>query len=214
MASFCRNCGAPVSGRFCTRCGTAVQESAVQGDQEAALGATPQMNPAPPPVGRTGSGAKILFIVLGVVLLLGAAGVTGVVYVGYRAKQKFAELRKDYGVESASNTTSSTRTFPPSQGSGCKMLEGQEAAQILGVAVERVEFEESGPDGSSSTRSNRLWRPSRYRRRALMLRTGISIFFWRHRGSVFRRRLVWSKKTTATAPYMYGKGKRIMPLVS
>lgn len=152
MASFCRNCGAPVSGRFCTRCGTAVQESAVQGDQEAAIGATPQMNPAPPPVGRTGSGAKILFIVLGVVLLLGAAGVTGVVYVGYRAKQKFAELKKDYGVESASNTTSSTRKFPPSQGSGCKMLEGQEAAQILGVAVERVEFEQSSPDGSSTCR--------------------------------------------------------------
>jgi hypothetical protein len=42
--------------------------------------------------------------------------------------------------------------FPPSKGSGCRMLEGQEAAGILGVAVDRVESSADGSDGSESCR--------------------------------------------------------------
>jgi hypothetical protein len=104
-------------------------------------------------------------ILLGVFMLFGAMGVGGVVYIGYRAKQKIAELRKDYAADSnASSDTSSSgtsssstsssdtsaasmRTFPPSKGSGCRLLEGQEAARILGVAVERAETEASDSEG-------------------------------------------------------------------
>ena len=108
---------------------------------------------------------KIVLIVLGVFMLFGAMGVGGIVYVGYRAKQKIAQMEKDYGVESntsngaSSNGASSSgtsfsdtsaasmRTFPPSKGSGCRLLEGQEAAKILGVAVERAETETSDSEG-------------------------------------------------------------------
>jgi hypothetical protein len=114
---------------------------------------------------RKGSGVKIVLIVLGVFMLFGAMGVGGVVYIGYRAKQKIAQMEKDYGADSnaSSNTSSSgastngssssatssasMRTFPPSKGSGCRLLEGQEAARILGVAVERAETETSDSEG-------------------------------------------------------------------
>jgi hypothetical protein len=90
------------------------------------------------------SGAKIVLIVLGVLILFGAFGVGGLFYVGYRAKQKFAEMKKDYGVDNDSSggaSPASARTFAPSKGSGCALLEGQEAASILGVAVERADSE-------------------------------------------------------------------------
>lgn len=157
MASFCTNCGAPVTGPFCTGCGKAIQEGAAQ-----AQNAVPPATPAP----ATSSGAKVLFIVLGVLLVLGAVGMGSLVYVGYRAKQKIAQLKKDYGIENAraSGAASSTSVFPPSQGSGCKMLEGQEAAGILGLAVERVESDPGGPNGSLSCR---YWVSAAERRRMM-----------------------------------------------
>ena len=146
MASFCSNCGAPVSGQFCTGCGAAIMGGPSQA-QNATSPAAPVFQPvaAPAAVGKS-SGAKILFIVLGVVMLFGAIGVGGIVYVGYRAKQKLAELKKDYGVDgdtSSRASSASTRTFAPSKGSGCSLLEGQEAAKILGVAVDRADSEAS-----------------------------------------------------------------------
>ena len=107
------------------------------------------------PAAGTGSAAKVIAIVAGVVLVLGAMGVGGVVYIGYRAKQKLAELNRVYGGPSdtaGTSSLSSTKIFPPSKGSGCPMLEGQEAAGILGVAVDRVEFAADGPNGSEECR--------------------------------------------------------------
>ena len=139
MASFCTSCGSPISGRFCTKCGAGIQD-------------TPQtQNTLAPPSPGKSSGAKLLLIALAGLFVVGAMGVGTIVYVGYRAKRKITELKQEYGIENggANGAASSTRKFPPSQGSGCKMLEGQEAAQVLGVAVARAEFEPNGPDGGS-----------------------------------------------------------------
>lgn len=135
MPNFCSHCGAPVSGQFCTACGASILGTPTQAP-------TPPVAPVFPPVVAPGpvsrsSGTKVLFIVLAILMLFGAIGVGGIVYVGYRAKQKIAEFKKDYGV----NRDASARTFPPSKGSGCSLLQGQEAAGILGVAVERAESE-------------------------------------------------------------------------
>ncbi len=151
MANFCTKCGTPVSGQFCTACGAAIEGGPAQ-IQNVTPPAAPVSQPvtAPPAVHKS-SGAKILFIVLGVLFLFGAAGVGGIVYVGYRAKQKIAEMKKDYGLDGdTSGPTSSAgmRTFPPSKGSGCSLLEGQEAATILGVAVERAESETNSDEGA------------------------------------------------------------------
>ena len=157
MAGFCAKCGAAVTGRFCTACGAAAPETVPQAQSTGRpVGTAGQGVAAPPAAARQGSGVKILLIVLGDLLFLGLEGVVGVVYVGYRAKQKIAELKKEYGIEnggaSAMASRAGTRSFPPSQGSGCRLLQGQEAAQILGVAVERVDTEPAGPDGSMSCR--------------------------------------------------------------
>ena len=150
MASFCTNCGSPVSGRFCTKCGVAIQEPSAQVQQAALHAETAPQGTAKAP---DGSGAKFLVVVLGVLLLLGGMGVGTVVYVGYRAKEKITELKREYGVKSVgASGTSIVKKFPPSQGSGCKMLEGQEAAEVLGVAVERAEFDPNGPNGTQLCR--------------------------------------------------------------
>ena len=167
MANFCSKCGAPVSGKFCTACGVAIEGGPVQ-TPNVAPPATPVFQPvAAPSAVHKSSGAKILFIVLGVLILFGALGVGGIVYVGYRAKQKIAEVKKAYGLDgdtSSLTSSNSTRTFPPSKGSGCSLLEGQEAATILGVAVERAESETGASEGAlckywvSATERQRLIR--------------------------------------------------------
>ena len=146
MANFCSKCGTQAGGRFCPACG-------------AAMGA----DPAPPslpvatmpaPSAGTSNSTKVIAIVLGILVLFGAIGIGGLVYVGYRAKQKIAELKRDYGVtgDTADSSSSTPRVFAPSTGSGCPMLEGKEAAGILGVAVDRVESAPDGPDGSEVCR--------------------------------------------------------------
>jgi len=144
MASFCSKCGTPAGGRFCPSCGAATG------------GPVPPAIPvgAPASSAGTSSATKVILIVVGVVVFLGAIGAGGLVYVGYRAKQKLAELKREYGTTGeapgsfSSGATTSARVFSPSKGNGCRFLEGQEAAGILGVAVDRVEFAEDGPDGS------------------------------------------------------------------
>jgi hypothetical protein len=129
--------------------------------------AAPVSQPAAaPPAFHKSSGAKILFIVVGVLLLFGAIGVGGIAYVGYRAKQKIAELKKDYGMDNdtpSGTSSTSMRTFPPSKGNGCSLLEGQEAATILGVAVERAESETIADEGALC----RYWVSATERRRLI-----------------------------------------------
>lgn len=146
MASFCSQCGTQSGGRFCPKCGAATASSAAP-----ATGPVPPPITSSPPGAGTSSATKIILIVVALVVLFGAVGVAGIIYVGYRAKQKIAELKQEYGVTpetSSSGSTTSARVFSASSGNGCRMLEGKEAAGILGVAVDRVEYAEDGPDGS------------------------------------------------------------------
>jgi hypothetical protein len=150
VANFCTSCGTPVSGQFCTACGAAIKESPAETPNVNST-AAPAFQPAASPAVTTqkSSGSKVLVIVLGALVLFGAVGVGGIIFVGYRAKQKFAEMKKEYGGEgdSSNGTSSATmRTFPPSKGNGCSLLEGQEAAGILGVVVERAESETSASE--------------------------------------------------------------------
>lgn len=166
MANFCTKCGTPVSGQFCTACGGAIEGSPAQ-IQNVTPPAAPVSQPAAaPPAAHNSSGVKILLIVLGVLFLFGAVGVGGIVYVGYRAKQKIAEMKKDYGLDgdtSSRTSSAGTRTFPPSKGSGCSLLEGQEAAAILGAAVERAESETNTDEGALC----KYWMSATERRRLI-----------------------------------------------
>jgi hypothetical protein len=167
MANFCSKCGAPVTGPFCGRCGAAIQQTTAQAQNHTSSSAPvqqvapapaavppPQSATAPARTGGSSAAAKVIFVLLGIVLFFGIAIVGSLVYVGYRAKQKIAQLKTEYGIENqtASSGGSSERIFPPSKGNGCKLLEGQEAAKVLGVAVDRAETEPTAPDGSVSCR--------------------------------------------------------------
>jgi hypothetical protein len=159
MANFCTKCGTPAVGQFCTACGAPLQGG----------GSPPPGPSAPPATGAavgSASATKVILVVVGVVLLFGAVGVGGLVYVGYRAKQKIAQIKADYGIagDSAGKSTSGAAavTFPPPKGDSCPTLPGEDASRILGVAIERVEFTPNGANGSEECR---YWVSAAERRR-------------------------------------------------
>jgi hypothetical protein len=90
---------------------------------------------------------KIIVAILGVIVLFGVLSVAGIVYVGYRAKQKIAEIKQEYGVGEATPAAGQAPARMTPAGSGCPLLSGQEASRLLGIAIERVESK-SQPDSS------------------------------------------------------------------
>jgi hypothetical protein len=158
MASFCTSCGSPLNDGqvFCTKCGA---RSGAPQPPAAASAAPPPAAPvqaapvqpapvqvAPPPVApvavapaATGGGSafvKILLIVVGVIFLLGAIGVAGVVYVGYRIKSKAREM----------GLTNEHRRHSPALVSGsrggvdgCKFLSKEDVSAAIGMTVVRAE---------------------------------------------------------------------------
>jgi hypothetical protein len=161
MAAFCSNCGAPATtGRFCAACGAAspAQPNPTPPQpQPQAFQPQPYQpqpfQPSPYQVRTASSGggsiAKILMIIAAVIFVFGGLGVAGLVYVGYRAKQKLAEIKHEYGIEDGPAALKAPSiNFPPPQGSGCPILDGQEASRILRVAIARVEHVPNGQDNS------------------------------------------------------------------
>ena len=132
MIKFCTNCGGQVSdaAAFCVNCGAALKAG--------------RPCAAPAPVGgSTGRGSpvvKILLICAGVLLLFGALGIAGLFYAGYRVKHKIEEVSKKYGIDTdkLSGSAPVARHVNP-----CSLLPQEEAAQILGVPIERTERNES-----------------------------------------------------------------------
>ena len=97
---FCNTCGAPFvgEGKFCTKCGATTSASStprVTAAPQVVSRATPTeaaVAPATVPAGKGRSPLlMIVLVIVGFVVLLGMAGVGGVIYVGYRAKKKVAE---------------------------------------------------------------------------------------------------------------------------
>jgi hypothetical protein len=146
MASYCRFCGSPTSGPFCGQCGKAIPEGAL---------AQPASYPSPQPSAPVrakaagGNAAKVLLFVAGGILLLGALGITGAVYIGYRAKQKITELKSEYLPTRDSESSRPVAALKPPAGDGCPILSWQEASEILDIAWERVGYS-PGPDNGGA----------------------------------------------------------------
>ena len=137
MANFCSNCGATRAGGspFCTQCG-ARQTSPVSSPTQ------PDPGPAAPlpPAAKSGSGLKILAVVLVFLMLAGAATIGGLYYVAHRLKQAVVEKAASAGVDLNSfsspevSRASTRRTYK-----ACDLLSKTEAAAMLAEPVERIE---------------------------------------------------------------------------
>jgi len=82
-----------------------------------------------------------LFVVLGL-LVLGAIGVGGLIYAGYKVKNRVERAAREYGVDPSSPRGPSARRVDV-----CSLITRDEAAEIMGVPLDRVE-----PVGSSECR--------------------------------------------------------------
>jgi hypothetical protein len=120
----------------------------------------PPVNPVPPvasyaPPARTGSGVKILFIVLGVFAFLGLLLAGSCFYVAYRVKQKATEFKAEMGGNAPRYTGSRD---------ACSKLSETEVSQALGQKVTSVESRGSmsciyhfGPGGQKQVPIEYTW---------------------------------------------------------
>jgi hypothetical protein len=100
-----------------------------------------------PATASSGGAGKIILIVLGVVMLLGALGIGGAAYAFYRAKQKIVQLKKEYLPTSGSESVRPVAAMNAPAGNGCPILTWQEASEILGIEWERVSYSPSADNG-------------------------------------------------------------------
>jgi zinc-ribbon domain len=155
MAKFCGKCGAPVSETqaFCNSCGARVADSTApaasapatpyQPIAEQSAYSAPPVQPygqpprayAPPaasaPPTKSGSGLKILLIVLGVLAIGAVAVVGGLFYVGHKVVSKIEDKAAEAGL-STSDLKNSNHTF---QGNPCRFLSKADVSKAIGITI-------------------------------------------------------------------------------
>ena len=143
MASFCSGCGFPLAAGagFCPNCGMR--------QQGAVSPAPPPMQPAamapPPPQVRSGSGLKIVLVLVGFLAFAGIAAIGGLWYIGHRVKAAVVEKAKAYGVDLPKDIPMSTESHRAVRlPKPCDLLSKEEAAAMLGEPIERTQTSEEG----------------------------------------------------------------------
>jgi hypothetical protein len=158
MAEFCTNCGAPLSGVFCGRCGHRAQSANPPAPAEPASQpllaqqsvarqpastqppvAQQPVQPAPQPPAqppKSSGGGKALLIVGGIVLVLVLGAFGAVLYGVHWVKGKVSSI------------TGGSFGSEVSQGNMCKLLSTGDLQQMIGVTVERsAEIMDNGDPG-------------------------------------------------------------------
>ena len=152
MASFCGNCGFPQSTNvaFCSQCGA--KQSPMSSPPPAAAPA----GPAPMPAAKSGSGLKILLVVVAVLGLMGLVVIGGVYYAVHKVKQAVVQKAQDLGVDLPAVTSATSSSSRPAHlRKPCDYLSKQQAADLLGEPIDRMEVQSEsclyyGPAGLSS----------------------------------------------------------------
>ena len=78
---FCQSCGAQVAGAFCTKCGARASQPSpayTPPPPPPPYAPPPQYAQPLPPAAKSGPGLKILFVVLGILGLMGVLAIGGV----------------------------------------------------------------------------------------------------------------------------------------
>jgi hypothetical protein len=149
MPSFCTNCGTPLTGAFCTKCGQAAQAAQPASQPPAtppAAATTPAQTPsaAPPPQFQSqptaqpaAAGApkksafgKVLLIIGVVVVLLFAMGAAGAWYTMHWVKGKVRTY-------TGGAVGGSPEIVAVAHGNTCALLSRGDLQQLLGVTIEK-----------------------------------------------------------------------------
>lgn len=165
MAEFCTNCGAPLSGPFCGRCGHRAQSANPPSPVAAPMRqpvatARPAEPAAQPPITqqsvaqqppqptlqapaaqppKSSGGGKALLIVGGIILVLVLGAFGAVLYGVHWVKHKVSSITGGAIGGSSSEI---------SQGNMCKLLSTGDLQQMIGVTVERsAEITDNGDPG-------------------------------------------------------------------
>jgi len=145
MAGFCGSCGFPqrVSATFCSNCGARVR-AANAAPEPAMRQAPPPPMPAPAAVRGSGKGMKIALAVVGCMIVMVAAAIGGLWYIGHRVKQAVVEKAQAYGVtlpdvSPAGGSSERARLPRP-----CEILSSSDVSGMIGEPIVRTEEKESG----------------------------------------------------------------------
>jgi hypothetical protein len=141
MASFCRNCGSPLSGAFCGKCGARADGPSAPAEsvqpRQPPPAATPQI--AAPAVKKSGMG-KVLLIVGGIFVAICVFAIAGTIYGVHLVKKKVKEKAGMY----TGGAVGGAESVAVANGNTCALLSKEELAQVLGVTVERTQEIQEG----------------------------------------------------------------------
>jgi hypothetical protein len=135
MAGFCTNCGAPLTGAFCSACGTRVGASSssvsipaqpVEAQPTVPLGVPPATTAA-----RSSGLGKVLLIVGGILLVLFVIGAATAIYGFYWVKHRVADYSSVVTGESSGPVSMVAR------GKSCRLLSTAQLQKVLGVTIEK-----------------------------------------------------------------------------
>lgn len=142
MANFCGNCGSPLAGAFCGKCGAradapSASAQSVQPTQPPPPAAAPQV--AAPAVKKSGVG-KVLLIVGGIFVAICVLAIGGTIYGVHLVKKKVKEKAGMY----TGGAVGGAESVAVANGNSCALLRKEELAQVLGVVVERTQEIQEG----------------------------------------------------------------------
>jgi hypothetical protein len=134
MARFCGNCGFPLGANvtFCSQCGAKQQEAGVP------AAAAPTAPPAAPAPAASGSGLKIVLVVMACLGFFALLIIGGAYYAVHKVKQTVTEKAAKYGIDLSSIAPSSVSSRPAHLLKPCEYLSAQDASNLLGEPIERT----------------------------------------------------------------------------
>lgn len=152
MASFCVQCGSPLSGAFCVQCGADARAATNPVQGQTSTPAAQQTGPTlgPPAMAKKGLSplAKLGIAAVVIIFVCGIAGAVGVYYVAHRVSQKFHQVsdgvlasNSDSGSSSEASSSSSSDN---SLGDVCRFLSKEDVTKAIGVQIVRTQSEDNG----------------------------------------------------------------------
>jgi len=143
---FGKNCGSPVSGEFCGKCGTRADAPSAPAQQAQPSQPAPQTPSAGRarrwlrPSRKKSNVGKVLLIVGGIFMAICVFAIGGTIYGVHLLKKKVKEKAGMY----TGGAVGGSESVAVAQGNTCALLSKEELGQVLGVPVERTQEIQEG----------------------------------------------------------------------